>query len=113
MTDAKLHAAYTIAAEALNIRPEPVIAKSKDHSSVRARAIVWWVFHHLEQVSCAAIASAAGFSPSNIRHTANAVCNAISIHEERSKDRAIAAISAHLRDQETTHTCPHCGGSRP
>ena len=112
MTEEKLHAAYTVAARALNIRPEPVIARSKDHSSVRARAIVWWVFHHMEQVSCTAIAAAAGFSPSNVRHTANSVCNAISIHEERSKDRTIEAINKHLREEEQEHACPHCGGRK-
>lgn len=97
LTEEVLHDAYHASAKALCIRPEPVIRKSRTHTSARARAIVWWVLHHIELIPCDTIADLAGYSSSNIRHAAAAVSHSISVHEERQKDRAITAICETLK----------------
>lgn len=96
-----LHDAYAAAAKAMSIRPEPVILRSRDHASARARAVVWWVLTRSLLIPCDTVAALAGFSSSNIRHSAAIVSNTWSINEERVKDKAIAAIHEAL-NQHTT-----------
>ena len=92
LTQEILHRAYAAAAQAMSIRPEPVINRSRDHVSARARSIVWWVLNRAELIPCDIIAELAGYSSSNIRHSAAAMSYALSVHDERKKDRAITAI---------------------
>jgi len=96
-----LHSAYAAAAKAMSIRPEPVILRSRDHASARARAVVWWVLTRSLLIPCDTVATLAGFSSSNIRHSAATVSNTWSINEERVKDKAIAAITETLNRHTT------------
>lgn len=92
LTQDLLHDAYRAAARAMSIRPEPVVRRSRDHASARARAIVWWVLTRTDHIPCHDVAHLSGFSQSNIRHAVALVSTMWSPNEERVKDRAISAV---------------------
>lgn len=97
LTEEILHGAYAVSAASLSIRPEPVVMKSRDHASARARAIVWWVLHHFELVPYDDIAVLAGYSGSNIRHSSALVSISVSAREVRQTDQAIEAVKKNLK----------------
>lgn len=97
LNETVLHDAYTAAAKALQVRPEPVLRRSPDHTSAAARGISWWVLLRTHLIPAWEISQVSGYSQSNIRHAVSLVSVSVNRGEERLKDEAIAAVNQALK----------------